>query len=218
MAKNNIGKILICGLFIMAGILLVVIFITSTTYTQLAIGSLLYPPLIYLFLKANIFSSGTVVTTTVPIQIPQAQPQPQTIGVPFLKAQSDNPEKQNIEIIDIDKRAFLKLIGAAGLSFFIFSAFSKKIEGLISNRDIKSTTTNQTNVSAASQTEGYKISEIYSGEFTYYGFVNPEGNWYIMKEDPTAGSFRYFKGVSEFSKNWNNRENLKYDYFHKVFN
>ncbi len=70
----------------------------------------------------------------------------------------------------------------------------------------------------ASPTEGYKVTEIATEDFNYYGFVNSKGKWYIMKEDPTEGSFRYTKGDTNFSAGWNKRTKLKYEYYHEVFN
>ena len=65
-------------------------------------------------------------------------------------------------------------------------------------------------------TEGYKISEIDEGEITYYGFAKKDGSWLIMKEN-IDGSFRYSKGADDFPGNWDDRDDLKYDYYHNLF-
>ena len=201
-------KILIYGGFIIASILVVVIFVTSTTYTQLAIASLLYPPLAYFAFKHF------------PSNLRKAHTERLTVAI----QPANKSKKEGVEIVDIDKRAFLKLIGAAGFSFFLFSILSKRIETLIFGRaslvglaPLGSTTSNQINSAERQPTDSYKISEIDSGEFTFYGFINKGGGWYIMKEDPGTGSFRYTKGESNFPKNWVGRERLTYDYFHNVF-
>ena len=118
-----------------------------------------------------------------------------------------------MEVADIDKRAFLKLIGATGISFFLFSLLGRRVEVPFFGRAVES----GTNPVEGQPTDGYKISEIDDNTITYYGFTNKDGAWLIMREDTEASSFRYVKGDLEFSGNWSNRENLKYDYFHEVF-
>lgn len=49
----------------------------------------------------------------------------------------------------------------------------------------------------------------------YYGFLTPEGNWYIIKNDPSASAktFRYaFGGENNYEDNWTNRTGLTYGY------
>lgn len=201
-------KILIFGSFIAASMLVAVTFVTSTTYTQLAIATLLYPPLVYFAFKC--FPHKSYKTD---IDKPVVAIQPVT-----------KSKKENVETVDIDKRAFLKLIGAAGFSFFIFSIFAKRAESLLFGKAVESgvvaledTAGNKINPTERQPTDGYIISEVDNGEFTFYGFINKNGGWYIMKENPDTGSFRYTKGESNFPGGWNNRKLLNYDYFHNVF-
>lgn len=201
-------KILIFGSFIAASMLVAVTFVTSTTYTQLAIATLLYPPLVYFAFKCFPHKSYKTYINKPVIAI-----QPVT-----------KSKKENVETVDIDKRAFLKLIGAAGFSFFIFSIFAKRAESLLFGKAAESgiavledTTGNKINPAERQPTDGYIISEVDNGEFTFYGFVNKNGGWYIMKENPDTGSFRYTKGESNFPGGWNDRKLLNYDYFHNVF-
>lgn len=53
----------------------------------------------------------------------------------------------------------------------------------------------------------------------YYGFTNSKGEWYILQETISAGNdtYRYAKGLNNFSTNWTNRVSLSYDYFNIVF-
>lgn len=53
----------------------------------------------------------------------------------------------------------------------------------------------------------------------YYGYVNADGYWYIMKETVSAGAdtYRFAKGTSGYTTNWTNRASLSYDYFYTVF-
>lgn len=49
----------------------------------------------------------------------------------------------------------------------------------------------------------------------YYGFLTPEGNWYILKNDPSASAktFRYaFGGENNYEDSWTNRASLTYGY------
>ena len=53
----------------------------------------------------------------------------------------------------------------------------------------------------------------------YYGFLNSEGGWYIMKETISAGAdtYRYIKGDSDYTTNWTGRAGLSYGYFNDIF-
>jgi hypothetical protein len=53
----------------------------------------------------------------------------------------------------------------------------------------------------------------------YYGYVDKDGNWYIMKETVSAGNdtYRFIKGSSDYTTNWTNRISLSYDYFYTIF-
>jgi len=53
----------------------------------------------------------------------------------------------------------------------------------------------------------------------YYGFVNADGGWYILKETVSAGAdtYRYIKGDSDYTTNWTGRAGLTYGYFNAIF-
>jgi hypothetical protein len=207
--KTDKKKVLLIVIIAIALLLIAVSFVTSTTYTQLAISSLLYPPLAYFAFKSF------------PNKGRKKDAQRLVVKV---KSESE-PRKEPVEIVDIDKRAFLKMIGAAGFSFFIFSLFTRRVESLIFNRTYGAgnnpfgNPSGDRDTSPTEPTEGYRVTEISTEEYDYYyGFVNKDGKWYIMREDPTEGSFRYVKGDLNFSNGWKRREKLKYDYYHNVFN
>jgi hypothetical protein len=68
----------------------------------------------------------------------------------------------------------------------------------------------------------YNISDVEdSGSYPkYYGYLNPDGKWYIMKEsNPLPGivEYRYTKGDSDFATNWGNRATLTYNTYDSVF-
>ncbi len=64
----------------------------------------------------------------------------------------------------------------------------------------------------------YKISNLDTeGDTKYFGYVNSEGGWYIMKLTSIAAT--YVKGDSEYSTNWDLRAGveLSYDTFDNIF-
>lgn len=199
---------------VIASSLVILGFITAKTYPQLAIAAILYPALI--FLAFRIFprkgSRSPKITTWAPLKLNQS---------------STETSKSNTAlayVADIDKRAFIKLIGATGISFFLFSILGRRVDSLffgrtgqpVVNTDAMGNN-NQFGLAGGSPTDGYKISEIDQGPVTYYGFTGKTGAWLIMREEADGGSFRYAKGSSNFPANWTNRENLRYDYFYNLF-
>lgn len=62
----------------------------------------------------------------------------------------------------------------------------------------------------------YVISDLdEAGTTKYYGFLDPEGNWYILQLTSTAA--RYIKGTSSYATNWTGRAGLTYDYYNMIF-
>lgn len=199
------------------GSLLVILgFLTAKTYSQLAVAVVLYPALIFLALRTfprKSFRSPKI-TTLAPLKSNQD------------RSKSSKPKTESTLVADIDKRTFIKLIGATGISFFLFSLLGRWVEALFFGRaglPLMNTSTgatgndNQFGLAGDSQTAGYKISEVDEGPVSYYGFINKDGAWLIMREESNGGSFRYARGNLDFPQNWSNRENLNYEYFHNLF-
>lgn len=201
--------------FVIATLVVVLAFVTARTYTQLALATILYPLLVYFAFK--IFPRKTWKAPVFTVRLPVRSTEK-------VVAETIKPKAQPVEVADIDKRAFLKLIGAAGLSFFLFSLIGRKTgalpfggasgTGITALEDVAG---NKINPAQAQPTDGYRISEIDDNAITFYGFTNKDGAWFIMKEDTDTGSFRYSRGDTNFSGNWSNRENLGYDYYSNVF-
>jgi hypothetical protein len=211
--------------FVLASLVDLSIFFTSSSYVQLAIAILLYLPLAYFAFKLfprkthsrRPNSSEQTMQESVPSDSPPvAQPKNEIVN-------SNNIENESVEITDINKRTFLKLIGATGLSFFVSSFFTKRFETLLGKTNdsgltgIQDSAGNVINPAKHHPTDSYKISEVDYGINTFYGFIDRGESWFIMKEDINAGTFRYVKGNTNFRDNWSNRQNLKYDYFNQVF-
>lgn len=198
-----------------ACLMVIAVFITATSYIHLAVATLLYPFLIFFAYKVLPLKAKRSALKRPVVVERQMQTETHT--------ETQEEEKRSyVGVSDIEKRAFLKLIGATGLSFFLISIFGRRFETLLFGQNAAAPGSmvnplgGQGNIATVSPTDGYKISEIDNGLVGYYGFVNKNGGWLIMKEDTNSGSFRYTKGVANFPFNWNKRTNLRYDYFHDL--
>lgn len=199
--------------FIVITIVVIAMFLTAQTYAQLVLAAVLYPILAYLGFR--IFPSKKNQSLVVSVQLTTP---------PKAEAEMVEATNNTFDIADIDKRAFLKLIGVAGFSFFLFSLFSKKAQvpffgklaapGVTSVHDSAG---NRIDPAERQPMDGYQISEIDDNVIAYYGFTHRNGSWLIMRQDSETMSFRYARGDAEFPGNWSNRERLTYDYFSNVF-
>lgn len=131
------------------------------------------------------------------------------------------------EGLDLNRRVFLKLIGSAGLSVFFFALFTKKAEAAFfgsvpgpGTLKIKDKAGNQIDPAEKQPTDGYNISRVDDSTPAYYGFIDKESNWFIMKEG-SDGTYLYAKGSSDFAGNWALRNNEEtgptFDYFDETF-
>ena len=74
--------------------------------------------------------------------------------------------------------------------------------------------------SLASPVAGYVLSDKDDDASpNYYGYVDKEGNYYIMKEtiSPGADTYRFVKDSSGYTTAWTGRVGLSYDYFYNTF-
>jgi hypothetical protein len=201
--------------FIVACTGVIVAFITATTYVQLAVAILLYPVLVFFAYKL------------IPIKTRHHSSAAEEAASPIQSAEVTMETKSgSVGISDIDKRVFLKLIGAAGVFLFFFSIFNKKAEGLFFKNlpgnvsgsvSLQDAAGNKINPAQSQPMDGYRITEIEDNVVSFSGFTNKDGAWVIMRVDTDTGSFRYSKGDSNFPGSWTNREKLKYDYFNNIF-
>lgn len=200
--------------FTIALLSVVVLFVTARSYTQLAFAVITYPAFAFLVLK--LFPRNNNNENEITISLPVRESIDTT-------SSDSTTSKSKTEVADVDRRAFLKLIGVAGVSFFLFSLFSKKAQipffGKMGSSDtiaLKDTKGIAVDPAERQPLDGYQISEIDDNVIAYYGFINKKGEWYIMKEDTENNSFRYAKGDSGFPQGWTNRNKLKYDYFYNL--
>ena len=206
--------------FALTGLVEVFAFVTANTYLQLGIAIVFYPLLVFFAYKIFINKKRKVPAVTTQTSSPESVVVPEK----EVEVETAEVEKEGISIADVDKRLFLKLIGAAGLSYFVFSIFNRRSEALFFGRAagsgitaLEDSTGKKIDPAERQPTDSYIISEIDDNLIAFYGFTNKEGAWFIMKEDPDNGSFRYTKGDSNFPGGWTGRSDLKYDYYHNVF-
>lgn len=202
--------------FFATGLLVILAFITATSYLQLGIAALLYP-------LSALFAYKLFIAKDHPDEVIEEKHTNFVKKKEQIKEPKIEAEEGKI-VADIDKRAFLKIIGATGISFFLFSLINRRSQGLFFGNSNEPGTASLTdgegkkiNPAERQPTDNYQITQIDEGYVAYYGFTDINGGWFIMKEDPDEGSFRYVKGGSDFSSNWANRESLNYDYFDRVF-
>lgn len=211
------------GSFLAASSADTAVFLASNDYFHLALAILLYFPLIYI--AFIIFPRRTEFAGNVPIhQGNGIEPNLLTTNKIGQFSGSPSPSTDSVEVSDVNKRVFLKMIGATGLSFFISSLISKRLPSHVFGQSEEPTTTSIIDSTGEAvdpakhhPTDSYKISEVDYGINTYYGFIDENDGWFIMEQDTNAGTYRYIKGNANFPDNWKNRENLTYDYYNKIF-
>lgn len=223
MNKTPFKRIILYIALGIMSIFVVYLFVTSKTYAQLGIAVITYPVLAFLIIKAMPRKTRKVLSNVVS---PQSYAQTNFQSTPQVGAQVvSSPALQlagNEDVVDIDKRTFLKLIGATGIFFFATSLIGKWLGTLPFSTTPPLSTVPSNNVEAYPETEsgfttnGYTITEIDEGLVSFYGFTNKSGAWLIMKEDSENNSFRYAKGDASFPNNWKTRATLKYDYYYNL--
>ncbi len=198
-------KPLIYYCFIVTAILVVASFLSVRAWPQL-ISSITFTPLVVYFLclvwprRSQIPSMAHVFPTS-------------TRNIPEPKID-----------LDTGRRDFLKLIGTAGVSIFLYNLFVRRgptqlfagADAVSGPLAIKNVQGNVINPAEKSPTQGYYISQIDDSTIAYFGFINNLGQWFVMRQD-ADNAYRYVKGDKDFTSNWTNRAKLSYDYFDNVF-
>jgi len=193
-------------------------FLGAGTIPQLLAAAMFYPLSIY-FLVQIIPQRKKAVPTLSEISDLTSHKEH---AVEVLEAEAEPDTKVRF---DKDRRMFIKLIGSAGVTVFLFSLFTKKAEAAFFGSvpgpgtvALKNTSGTPIDPAEKSPTDGYNISQV-DGDSSpaYYGYLDKNSNWYIIKED-TNGSYLYAKGASGFSTAWGNRNtSLSYGTFDSVF-
>jgi len=212
---------------IIVTILTVVGFFAAKTIPQL-ISTLLFFPLAAYFWRMIVPVSQRAIPIIVPTAVPSKKPhskKPASKKTPAveLTALENITDEAATGKFDLNRRTFLRLIGSAGISVFLLSIFTGKADAAFFGSvpgpgtvGMKDSSGNLIDPAEKKPTDGYNISQVDDAIPSYYGYVEKNGAWYIVKEDAT-GAFRYAKGSSSFSSNWTSRASLTYDYFNAVF-
>lgn len=65
---------------------------------------------------------------------------------------------------------------------------------------------------------GFRLSDMDdAGDPSYYGYVNRDGAWYILRINSAEKTFRYSANRFGYTTNWTNRNYLVYDRFDVIF-
>jgi len=67
--------------------------------------------------------------------------------------------------------------------------------------------------------ENYKVADIVMSEsgYNYYGYVDQDENWYIMREGSSGTQYRFASGTGSYETAWTNRASQSYDYLFNAF-
>ncbi len=209
-------KIVILYSFVITSFMAISGILNATSLTEIASAVILFTPLAFYFTILMLPKRHNSVSAVEPIIdiIPN--------------------ELKKIKNTDYDpeRRKFLKLIGAAGGSLFLMTVFTKKAEaaffgsmpgpGTIS---IKNTSGTQIDPAEKKPTDGYNINQIddtSSDTYSYYGYTNKDGAWFIIRETTSGvntGQYRYVKGASNFPTGWGLKSDpgTEYGYFDEIF-
>lgn len=222
-------KLLLYYNFILITIMAVMGFVNTSSVPQLTSAIIFLPMALYFWLLV-------LPKRNKKLPIPNKMLVAQAINPKEEKITEGKVEKLEEEVtlgkkfgksFDLDRRMFLKLIGSTGLMVFMFSIFSKKAEGAFFGSvpgpgtvAIKDTTGALVDPAIKTPTDGYKITQTDDSDpnFSYYGFVDKNGKWFIMREG--NGAYRYTKGDNEFEHNWNDHKvnpTIPYNYFDIIF-
>lgn len=208
--------------FIIVAIMALISFTSAESIGQLI-------PAIFFFPLAVYFGILITPKRSKAILLPKYQSQSKKLTKKEVKVTEGKVTK--LKGFDMDRRAFLKLIGSAGLTVFFFSIFAKRAEAAFFGSvpgpgivGIKDSTGTLIDPAIKHPTDGYKINQLddSNATYSYYGFTNKDGAWFIMRETTSgvdAGQYRYRKGASGFPAGWSAKADNPetYDYFDEIF-
>lgn len=201
------NKLLTYYSFVVVSVMVVSGFMGASSTPQLVSAILFYPMLIYFFSLVAPKKQKAII-------LPQISKEGE------IKLKLEKPKSY-----DMNRRAFLKLIGTAGASLFLFSVFTKKAQAAFFGSvpgpgtvAIKDTAGTPIDPAEKGPTDGYAISQLDAdGSPAYYGFINKTGAWYIMKEG-ADGSYVYVRGSTNFAAEWlTHGTRVDYDTFDEIF-
>lgn len=215
-------KLLVYYNFIVVSLMILAGFLGVYNIAQLT-SAILFFPLAAYFLLLVMPNRKRAIVFPEPQKATKTKKKPAKSEVLKAEKVDDKIDKKKL---DANRRAFIKLIGSAGVSLFLFSIFTKKAQGAFFGSvpgpgvvALKDTSGAQIDPAIKLPTDGYKISEIDDSSPSYYGFVDKDGDWFIMKESAT-GQYTYYKKTvtdNDFTTDWPNRATFGYQYFDSIF-
>lgn len=195
-------KLFIYYCFILTSIMTIAGLLGATSYAQV-VSAILFLPLTLYFLKTIMPRKrhALILQRTENVQIA-------TPGKKLSKKKVSEPGPEPLKLqksFDVDRRMFIKLIGSAGISIFLLSIFTQKAHGAFFGSvpgpgtvSLKDTTGAKIDPAVKHPTDGYKIARLDDSTPAYYGFLNKDGAWFIMKEG-SDGTYKYAKGSTNFA-------------------
>lgn len=210
---------LIC--YVLINIIWLMNLLVAKSVTQIILG-IIYTPVVFYFGQELIDKTKILFS-----KLSQAKKAEINQKITITKSEIVNP----VKISDKERREFLKMIGSAGLGLITLSLLNPKKAGAsffgsvpgpgtISIKDVEG---NKIDPAARHPTDGYKISKLddtTSDVYSYYGFVDQSGRWYIQRETTSGtntGDFLYCNGPSGFSTAWSDRDTKTYESFDTIF-
>lgn len=150
-------------------------------------------------------------------------------------AKQESLEEEELEPVkDFSRRDFLKKAGGVGLGLLAWSLLNPRQAGAAFFGSVpgpgvvgvKNIAGSQIDPAEKYPTSGYGISEIDdAGTTLYYGFVEKDGAWYILKESDAAGDLSYLYATpannpteTDFTDAWaDHATTLTYQQFDSAF-
>lgn len=224
-------KLFIYYNFIIVTLLSVFGFMSAESMTQVMIAVLFYPVAVY-------FALIILPRRNRALKLPLMKAHHKSIKLKKVKNKKQEEVQEDLEPVtltklseqegfDLDRRAFVKLIGSAGISVFLLSLFTKKAQaaffgsvpgpGVVALKDSQGTTIDP---AKHHPTDGYRIYKLDDSATTaYYGFKDKDGNWFILEDN--SGTYMYAVGSStdDFDTAWGIKNTtLTYYLYEDVFN
>jgi len=212
--------------FILVITMAIIGFVGATSYAQLVSATIFFPLAFYFTLLILPQKRRAINIPTVPIPTPTPSKKKTKKQIEKADVKKISDEELKKEGVDIDRRAFIKLIGTAGVTVFLFALFTKRAQGAFFGSvpgpgivGIKDASDTRIDPAQHHPTDGYKLAELDDSTPAYYGFTRADGMWFIIREG-SGGDFRYTSGTTDFNNattGWPNRAALTFNYYDVVF-
>lgn len=197
-------------------------FIGATSYPQL-LSALLFFPLAFFFTLLILPKKRHAIDLPIAPAPTTKKSKDGKIAKAKVEKLSADDKKLKKQGVDIDRRTFVKLIGSAGITVFLFAMFTKRAQGAFFGSNpgpgivaLKDTSGTQIDPAQHHPTDGYRLAELDDSTPAFYGFTRSDALWFIIREG-SGGDFRYASGTTDFPTNWTGRAALSYAYYDSVF-